>query len=754
MTRNPTQTIDIRKTVTGILDVSLLVVILVIAALRATITEGPLSQAATRFDLASPVFSLTVSTILFAAAMIWLFIRLWQGAFTWKPTFAILGFLLFAAASAVSIYIASNKRAAINSVAITLAPVLAGLLLVQILNTSARLKVVFAVLACAAIVNAWQSGTQLFSDNQLTIAEYEKDQSSFLTPLGIEPDSFEHMLFEHRLYSKDIKGFFTTSNSAGSFTLLAFFACIAFISMKMRESVTRAIPVCIAALCVLFGLIITKSKGAIGGLLFASAMFIVYVFFDGWIKRHKKAIAVIAVLLIVISCSGIIAYGVKNDTLPGGNSMLVRWQYWSTTAKLIAAHPFGIGPANFSYYYPGYKVPQALETVSDPHNFVLSIAAQYGLFGLAAFFILIAVPIYKSILSKDFQIVTEKKSSIPGLSVLVGILTAVVLLFVRPFAMPITATSQSSNQAVLFAAIYLYVFPVLIFCGGLCLFAVNLEVTGKDKAIQRDLTGAAMLCGLAGFFLHNLIDFAIFEPAVWMALWIYFFAMVAYFNYGNEGSCAVGSCKKWIFMGAAVVLGCLYVAFVFLPRLEVARAVAIATEKPPQYAHPALAKAIEKDRFDPLPAAMDGKLYLQQYQELKDKKLLQNAVGDFQIAIERNRADFANYESLANTYLQLAQNAPNDSEKRDFYTSALKNYELAADRYPGSTRLRLGIAKTAQILGNKELAIANYRMVVEIEDAYREQFRRMYPDRKIVSRIGEANYKIAQKQLAELEQGM
>ena len=54
-------------------------------------------------------------------------------------------------------------------------------------------------------------------------------------------------------------------------------------------------------------------------------------------------------------------------------------------------------------------------------------------------------------------------------------------------------------------------------------------------------------------------------------------------------------------------------------------------------------------------------------------------------------------------------------------------------------------------LGDKEQAAENYRLVVGIEDAYREQFRRMYPGRKMVSRVGEKSYQFAKKRLGEME---
>ena len=38
----------------------------------------------------------------------------------------------------------------------------------------------------------------------------------------------------------------------------------------------------------------------------------------------------------------------------------------------------GVGPGNFQQTYPAYKLPQASESVADPHNFLLEVWATAG----------------------------------------------------------------------------------------------------------------------------------------------------------------------------------------------------------------------------------------------------------------------------------------------------------------------------------------------------------------------------------------
>ena len=70
------------------------------------------------------------------------------------------------------------------------------------------------------------------------LEQYKDDPNSILQPLGIQPGSLNHMLLEHRIYSKDVRASFTTSNSAGSFAILASFASIALLAERLKNRKT------------------------------------------------------------------------------------------------------------------------------------------------------------------------------------------------------------------------------------------------------------------------------------------------------------------------------------------------------------------------------------------------------------------------------------------------------------------------------------------------------------------------------------
>ncbi len=91
-----------------------------------------------------------------------------------------------------------------------------------------------------------------------------------------------------------------------------------------------------------------------------------------------------------------IAATVDFEMLSGApKSLRFRLEYWIATAGMIRDHPWlGCGPGQFQEYYTEYKLPQASETVADPHNFLLEIWATAGwptavvyVFALGAFLV-------------------------------------------------------------------------------------------------------------------------------------------------------------------------------------------------------------------------------------------------------------------------------------------------------------------------------------------------------------------------------
>jgi O-antigen ligase len=760
-----------------ILEYIALALCLCVIALRTTYTEGPVAQSTTPANLSDNLYTLSVSAALFLSFVFWFIYGFCYKRFLYRFTAIEIGLCLFCMAAVTAGFAASNKRAAITDTVCLIAPVLMAVLLVQILDSQSKIKLVLAVIAALGVVSAYQCAEQFFVSNQAMIDQYKESPATILEPLGIQSGSFQQFLFEHRLYSKDVRGFFTTGNAAGSFAILASFAVLAlfidkFKCRKASPSGNRQsqpsgslFPVTcgIAVVVVIFGLIITHSKGAIAASLIAAGFFVAFLYFDNWLKMHKKAILLICLFFFIAVGCAVATYGLTHDRLPGGNSMLVRWQYWLAAAKMYADHPFtGVGPGNFAHFYTHYKPAAALETVADPHNFLLSVLTQYGPLGLIGFLAMIFLPLWRLTFPSlaDEPRVTghqlrESQPSFRTLAITYLTIISAALLLIRPLIIR-TPLGGNTFEVILYLTFTLYVAPVTVFAIGFWLLTADTEprVTGHQS--RGTYISAALFCAILGLTLHNLIDFAIFEPPVFTAFCAIVACLIALNLLQNHQPAFVIKPPLPIRIilvasGLLLIWGYFNYALVPVAKASSRNQQAVRQGQSFENAHRLLYEAAEQDPLDPTALNLNGRLYLQQYNKTPNAQpaLLKKAEACFFAAIARDNADFKNYEKLSEVYSLLAKNSP-VQEKTDLLNYAIDSLQSAVEHYPTSDRLRFELAEAAEQLSRTDIAVAQYKKAVEIEDAYRNQFKIMYPGREIFSRLGEEKYEKAKQRIKQL----
>ena len=745
-----------------IFEYVLLIISLAVITLRTTITEGLNVQGASQpINLGDNIYSLSISAVLIFTLLAWFTYTLCSGRCEYRFSLIEVGLFLFCLAAVISSITAANKRAAITNAIIFIAPMLTAVLLIQILDSTTKIKLVLITIAASAVLCTYQSADQLLSSNQVAIDQYEKAPQTMLAPLGIQPGSFQQFLFEHRLYSQGVKGYFTTSNSAGSFSILAAFAAIALLidKLKKQKSLTplplSTLAAALAVAIIIAGLLITKSKGAIIAFAIALVMFAAYLCCAKWINKYKKILLVLALLLFIIAASAIITYGTKHDTLPGGSSMLVRWQYWKGAAKIYAQNqPFGVGPGNFAHAYTKYKPDAALETVADPHNLLLSLLAQYGPLGLVAFLAILYITLKQTISPKTTEHITKKpliELNFKTIATISLAATSFALLIIRPTVQPINFAASAVEK--LAASLLLYIMPVVVFVAAFVLLAVE---TKNSQKTRNNITIAALLCAIIACLIHNLIDFAIFEPAVFTTFWAVIACLIALNLLKNPRPCLIIKTTKpakIITFVLAVTAIWAYFNYALTPVAKASNTIrkAIHQIQTGFYAHDTLELAEKHDPLDTTALNFNGRLYLQHYNTTPDAplELLKKAEDCFLAAIHRDPADFRNHKRLSDVYNQLAQTVT-QPKKNDYLRKSLDKAFDAIWLYPGSAQLRIKMAQIAEKLNESDIALAQYQKAIEIEDAYRKQFQIMYPDKKVFSRLGELKYQNAKKKITQL----
>jgi len=783
MTKPPTNLTSSKNKAIVLLEYILLAVCLCVIALRATFTEGPTMRPSTVADnLGDSLYSLSVSAVLIFAFVLWLILSFCSKNFLYRPTGIEVGLGLLCAAAVVAGFAASDKRSAITAVATFLAPPLAAILMVQILDSPSKIKLVLAAIAALGVVSTYQCAEQFFVSNQATIEQYEHAPQTFLEPLGIEQGTLQQFLFEHRLYTKGVHGLFTTSNSAGSFALMASFAAIALFIDKLKNRKSGpARPIHILAsgvvvALVIFGLALTRSKGAIIGTLFAAAILAALLCFGRWVNIHKKAISTICLVLLIAGLWAIVSYGLKHGRLPGGSSMLVRWQYWQASAKMFADHPLtGVGPGNFASFYTRYKPAAALESVADPHNFPLSILTQYGPLGLVGFLAMIFIPLWKILFppaANPLPRIDQPQPTFRTLALTLLIIISLALLFVRPLLMP--PPPADTIEVVIYLILTLYITPAAVFFIAFLLLTVplqtmrntihdsrftNHEPRATIHEIRNTNIAVPLFCAVLGVIIHNLIDFAIFEPPVLTTFWAIVACLIAIDSYHNTRPQLVFKptpLVKILLTIAGIITIWAYLDFALIPVARTTAGIKQANQAISagqfDHAHQLLDTAADDDQLISIPLSLNAKLYLHHFQVTKSKTpdLLLQAEKCLQAAIRRNDADFKNFERLTETYNILAEISI-AREKTNWLNKAFDSTSMAVRRYPGCERLHFELAKIAEQLQKTDLAYQEYKEAIEIEDSFRSQFKMMYPNREIVSRLGEDKYQFATEQMKTLK---
>lgn len=736
-----------------------------VIVLRATSSEPPPSPQSSPIQavLNDTVFSLCVSGTLIFTFLIWCLAKLFSNRPSFKISASIVGLVFLIAGIIISTLYAANKRSAITSAIIILSPILMAIMLTCLLDSHAKIKILLITLASLGIVASFQSADQFFIENDLLIQQYQDDPDAMLQQFGIEKNSFNNILLEHRLYSKDVRSFFTTGNSAGSFAIFTSFAAIALLAemLKNRKSFpkfsgNRALAVLLLAF-ILLGLLLTHSKGAITAFFLAVVIF----FFLMRSKRPKlsKNIILAACLVGVLALAYAAAlYGLRTGRLPGGNSMLVRWQYWNASVKMFLDNHFlGVGGGNFSSYYPQYKTPSAPETVSDPHCFVLSILTQYGPLALLGFLIIILVPLWRNSLD-NINLKTTQARNFINLAALCTIFTAFVIIALRPFILPQTAAPTFDEK--IYVLFSLYAAPAAAFAVGVALFAKTLQTSPKEYNLQNThITSIALSCGILGFIIHNLIDFAIFEPGILTAFFASLACLVVLNAKPQNQQISVTPCPLWL--KTASVIGALLIGFVYFnyALIPVVKSTSnIAKARPcmmlgqVQLAHSFLDAATIDDPLSSDAPSQNGNLYIQEFyrSDVQKERLFNNAEQALFIAAERNPRDYRIFDSLSELYSIYARLQPEQNEA--LLNKALDSASIAVELYPGDAELHFKLAQIADELGRMDLALKNYKVAVQIEDGFRKQFKLMYPGRKVLSRLDEDKYFSATQRIKDLEQ--
>jgi O-antigen ligase len=339
--------------------------------------------------------------------MLWLLVLvIWLGTLACRPAAgcrfgvvdaALLVFLALHTLSAVVMARYGHGRPTVNALWQWVGFGVCCFLLRQLLRSAAEIRAVLVVMVALAVGLSVFAGYQYFHTLPQLRAEYQRDPERALRQAGVDatPGAPERKLFEDRLRSTEPIATFALTNSLAGFLVPWLLTAVGIGALGWRHDsrARRITPIAGVAVAVAgFCLLLTKSRTAflaVGLGLFGMAVFRLRAG-----RRIGWQVPVIGGVAALLLLGGAIAAGAFDRLVlsEAPKSVLYRLQYWRSTLAMIADYPWlGCGPGNFQQYYSAYKLPEASETVADPHNFLLEVWATAGTPAMIAWVALLAL---------------------------------------------------------------------------------------------------------------------------------------------------------------------------------------------------------------------------------------------------------------------------------------------------------------------------------------------------------------------------
>jgi hypothetical protein len=325
--------------------------------------------------------------------------------------FAAVAFVGWIAASGMVMMRYGAPRPTINAIWTWVSLIVAFLMLRQLLRGEREVRALCAVMIGLAVCLSVIAMRQTFVEYPAMREIYRRDADEALRQAGISapPGTIQRKQFEDRINSTEPSATFSLTNSLAGFVAPWFVVLVGiagldlFVGDKKRHLTALALmPLAILPLAAC--LLLTKSRSAwLATIVGLVAIALARLLLAGGQRPAGSqrlasfgiiaaiAAVVIGSLVALLSIAGILDREILSQA---GRSLAFRLEYWQATIAMIADHPLlGVGDGNFQEYYTAYKLPQASETIADPHNFLFEIAAAAGVPALLIFLVLMGLSI-------------------------------------------------------------------------------------------------------------------------------------------------------------------------------------------------------------------------------------------------------------------------------------------------------------------------------------------------------------------------
>jgi Tfp pilus assembly protein PilF len=640
----------------------------------------------------------------------------WTGA-------AIVVFLLLVSTSALVIVVTGggNARPAINMLWQWISFGVSFFLLRQTIRTPSECRALCAVMVALAVGLAVYGYYQYFYAMPTLRAQYQRDPEKVLRESNIDapPGTPARKQFESRLSSVEPIATFALTNSLAGLLAPWLIAALGIAAAGWPDRQHRALAtagVVYAAVLISGCLLLTKSRSA----WLATAMGVVLIALYGRQRGRTLDWRIPicgAAMLVFLSLAAVVFGGLDTQVLSEApKSLLYRFQYWQATAAMIVDNPwFGCGPGNFQTCYTAYKLPEASETVADPHNFLLEVWATAGtpaLFALLAVLGAFIWQLWRATAAQQtflHSLGVTRDSGAKGSGAVRSIYAGAVagLLFAYPCSWLVGYALEEVELpfAVRLPAVWIVGLPAAV----VWIVLVHRWVLGGRLPVSVPVIALAVL--LVSLLAAGGIGF----PGVAQSLWV---LLAAALNIAETPRPSAARWKRTLMIGLLVLATLLAAACYLTAYQPVLRAAALlgqASQFQSQgeidAADEACEQAAQRDPFSAEPWRMRALLALQRWQQTgadSDFQRFETFVAEL---VRRDPRSSQVRKEIGNWYLIAFDARP----RVEYIRSAIAWYRAAVERYPNSNILHAQLASTYARAGDRPAAQREAEIALQLD---------------------------------------
>lgn len=689
-----------------------------------------------------PATSIGLDLLCCVPALLVLARRVFDANFQLRFAWSFVPMFLLAIWTMLSVLWASDRFAALVSAIGWCSALVLLWSTAQLVHSGLRLRLVAATSLGLLLLLLVQGYYYRFIDLPDLQQNWLQHHGQFLTEQGAMTSSTEAGQIEKNIMGGVPTGFNVSRNSYAAVLMLLMVIAAGVIVQRRSDGDAIAswiaiIPAIVLGLLMLYAFV--QSKTAFATPIIAAALLALLWRRHHWIAERTRLLYWWTFGFFVLLIAAVVGHGLKHGTLVHV-SLTFRWQYWVGAARVFMHHPWlGTGWANFGSWYTAYRLPQAAEEPTDPHNFLVRAFVELGVPGgllMIAWMLRLWWEWTVNARSNvDVQMCRRAGAERGAASVQAASYAAFpVLIFLALIAIAINAALSidwTISTALIIVELFKRFLFLLALLIGLCLVSIRSfrQQVLDDRDARWTLTG--VLVGLALFLIHNLIDFSMFETGL-----MFFFALLAGAALGMRlPRSSHAPSPRYLMIVPLASAGLLWIvaaAFVWIPIVQ-AESLALDADEEIRSAKPidaapqasVDASALERAR-DEMIKAFELVPYNGDYAFRAEQAALLNGIND--PAEERawlNAAIADNPRMIR----YLNARAMLETLTGD-WLSAIGDYERILQLDPHNLELRLRYAALLDRIGKSTEAVKQYRIVLENNDRLApDEIRRLSPQK-------------------------